>query len=224
MEPAALIYVVDPMCSWCWGFAPAFAAVRDHHRDLDVHVVAGGLRPGESAQPLNDSMRSFLSHHWEKVAEVTGQPFDQAGLDRDGWVYDTETADIALVTMRSLNPERIVEWVHHLHEAFYAKAIDVTDPDVYPDLVSGFDVDVDAFMLALASDEMRSATWKDFGLARQLGASGFPTVLGLRDGQAVTLTQGYVNAEQFDSLVHQWIEMTAPQIAPGAACSIDGVC
>lgn len=223
-ETGELIYVVDPMCSWCWGFAPAFQAVVDHHPELVVNVVAGGLRPGKAAEPLNDGMRKMLAHHWQLVEETTGQVFDLAGLERDDWVYDTELADIAVVTMRNLKPDRIVEWTHHLHEAFYAKAIDLTDSTVYPALVAGFDVDPDVFLAALLSPEMKTATWDDFSLARQLGASGFPTVLGVRDGKAMTLTRGYTNAETFDQIIHRWIELTVPDVEPGAVCSLDGAC
>lgn len=223
-DTGELIYVVDPMCSWCWGFAPAFRAVVDHHPELAVNVVAGGLRPGEAAEPLNDQMRQTLAHHWEQVEQRSGQPFDVAGLDRQDWVYDTELADIAVVTMRNLAPDQVLSWVHHLHESFYAKAIDLTDRAVYPSLVAGFDVDVEAFMTALQSPEMKAATWQDFSLARQLGASGFPTVLGVRDGKAMILTRGYTDAETFDKIIHRWMELTVPDIEPGASCSIDGVC
>ncbi|MFQ5523922.1 MAG: DsbA family protein, partial [Acidimicrobiia bacterium] len=38
-----LIYVGDPMCSWCWGFAPEIEDLADEY---PVEVVVGGLRPG----------------------------------------------------------------------------------------------------------------------------------------------------------------------------------
>ena len=223
-QPGELIYVVDPMCSWCWGFAPAFRAVMDHHADLKVNVVAGGLRPGSAAQPLDDRLRAMLAHHWEQVAETSGQPFDSEVLQRQDWVYDTELADMAVVTMRTLAPHETVPFVHHLHEAFYAKAIDITDLSVYPSLVAGFDVDADDFMTALQLDEIKTATWQDFNLAQRLGATGFPTVFGFRNGEAMALTRGYIDAESFDQVVHRWLELTVPDVAPGATCSIDGVC
>ena len=43
-----LIYVGDPMCSWCWGMAPALQAFAAHalQQELAFSVVLGGLRPG----------------------------------------------------------------------------------------------------------------------------------------------------------------------------------
>ncbi|MDH5423255.1 MAG: DsbA family protein, partial [Acidimicrobiia bacterium] len=98
-----LIYVADPMCSWCWGFAPSIEAIADHHSDLPVRVVMGGLRPGAAAEPLSDGMRSYLRQAWTAVGDRSGQPFDHSFLDRDGWTYDTERAAIAVVAMRQVD-------------------------------------------------------------------------------------------------------------------------
>jgi len=44
---AHLLYVADPMCSWCWGFAPVIADICAAFGDrLPVRPVMGGLRPG----------------------------------------------------------------------------------------------------------------------------------------------------------------------------------
>ena len=43
---ARLLYVMDPMCSWCWGFAPVAAALIAQAADAGVptRLVVGGLR------------------------------------------------------------------------------------------------------------------------------------------------------------------------------------
>lgn len=48
---ARLIYVMDPMCSWCWGFAPVAAALIAQAAEAGVstRLVPGGLRSGGSA-------------------------------------------------------------------------------------------------------------------------------------------------------------------------------
>jgi len=47
MADPHLIYFADPMCSWCWGFAPVIAQVRERYGEaLPVRLVLGGLRPG----------------------------------------------------------------------------------------------------------------------------------------------------------------------------------
>src|SRR5690242_8930931 len=39
-----LIYFADPMCSWCWGFAPVIGAIRQRFGDaLPIRLMMGGL-------------------------------------------------------------------------------------------------------------------------------------------------------------------------------------
>ncbi|HCN45385.1 MAG TPA: disulfide bond formation protein DsbA, partial [Pseudomonas sp.] len=48
---ARLLYVMDPMCSWCWGFAPVAAALiaQAQQAGVETRLVVGGLRTGSSA-------------------------------------------------------------------------------------------------------------------------------------------------------------------------------
>lgn len=184
------IYVGDTMCSWCWGFAPTADALIKHY-SFPMRLVNGGLRPGSGAQVLEDSLRSYLVHHWDQVAAASGQPFNEKILANDGWVYDTEYPARAVVTMRAHSPDNEFELFKRLQRAFYADALDITDAVVYPELLAGFAVDVADFMAALDDEKSRLAAWEDFEEARVLQASGFPTLL-LRTGtDMATVTRGY---------------------------------
>ena len=216
------IYVGDPMCSWCWGFAPVLDSLRKNFT-IPIRVVAGGLRPGPAAEPLNDRMRATLAHHWEQVAERSGQPFDLTFLQRnDGWVYDTETADTAVVTMRHLQPSATLPFFVSLQRAFYAEAVDITDPGAYPDLVDGFEVDRDQFIELLTSPEMKEETWQDFAEARRLGVSGFPALLLDEGDRMVSVSPGYVPAETLIPAIREWILEHHTALAPGLVCDLDG--
>lgn len=190
MTDLELIYVADPMCSWCYGFGPEIEAL-DERFDFPTHVIAGGLRPGPAAQPLDDGLRATLRHHWDVVAERTGQPFDPRALDRQNWSYDTLVPDIAVVVMRQRNPEAVLPFFSRLQRAFYAEAADITDPAVYPALVEEFDDDPDAFGRALTSDAAHKATSADFGRARALGADGFPSLYFRAGDEIFLVSRGY---------------------------------
>lgn len=41
-----LIYVGDPMCSWCYGFGKELSALVAHVPDLNLEIVVGGSRAG----------------------------------------------------------------------------------------------------------------------------------------------------------------------------------
>ena len=217
-----VIYIGDPMCSWCWGMAPVIERIA-RRRDVDFRIVVGGLRPGPAAQILDDDLRGVLAHHWEQVAGTTGQPFAPASLERENWTYDTEMPARAVVTMRHLQPENELGLFTHIQRAFYADGVDITDAAAYPALIDAFDVDESDFMRMLVSEEARTAAWNDFATARELGATGFPTVLLRIEGTLQVLSRGYAGADYFDSVLAQWVEGVQAVSANGA-CSIDAPC
>lgn len=189
-----LIYVGDPMCSWCWGFAPEIEALAE---EIPVSVIVGGLRPGPMAQRLDDSMAGFLRHHWVEIAERTGQPFDTAFLDSppENWVYDTEPAAMAVVRLRESRPDETLEYFTDIQEAFYARNEDVTDFDALSRLAARRGVDLDEFRGLVDTEATRKMAWDDFSRARNWGISGFPTLVGdLGDGRLALLARGYAPA------------------------------
>jgi putative protein-disulfide isomerase len=188
-----LIYVGDPMCSWCWGFAPEIESLAD---DYPVEVVVGGLRPGPSAQPLEDRMAAFLADHWVEINGRTGQPFDTTFLDRrDGWMYDTEPPAIAVTLLRELDAPATLGYFTTVQHAFYAEGRDVTDFDVLADLTTSFGIDRQAFRERLESDEAKKMAWADFSRSRNWGIGGFPALLGdLEDDQLALLARGWTKA------------------------------
>jgi putative protein-disulfide isomerase len=218
------IYVGDPMCSWCWGFAPVLERMTEVY-DIPIRVVVGGLRPGSEDEPLDDRTAATLAHHWEQVAQASGQPFDHAFLERrDGWVYDTEMPAIAVAVMRELSPGDTLRFHTRLQQAFYADGVDITDPAVYPALLEGFVVDRAKFAEMLASDDSRTAAWRDFSEARSYGATGFPTLI-VRDGEEYgVVTRGYVAADQLLPMLSEWLltkyEATGEALfcEPGTVC------
>lgn len=206
---ARLLYVMDPMCSWCWGFAPVAASLIDQAQQagIETHLVVGGLRTGSSA--LDASTRRYILEHWQAVNEATGQPFQLEGAMPAGFVYDTEPACRALVTARSLAPERVWPLLALIQQGFYQRGEDVT---LAPNLVAlaeqaGFDRG--QFAAAFASAEQRSATAADFTWAQDLGIAGFPTLLAERNGQLALLTNGYQPLASLEPLLGRWLERAA---------------
>jgi len=57
MSGHQFVYFADPMCSWCYGFAPVIAALAERFEGrLGLQLVMGGLRAGHAA-PMRDGFR-----------------------------------------------------------------------------------------------------------------------------------------------------------------------
>ncbi|WP_060508980.1 DsbA family protein [Pseudomonas sp. NBRC 111124] len=203
---ARLIYVMDPMCSWCWGFAPVAAALIAQAAEAGVstRLVPGGLRTGGSA--LDSSTRKYILEHWQAVAEATGQPFRFDGAMPDGFVYDTEPACRALVTARELDAERVWPLLALIQRAFYEQGMDVTRAPQLVELAEQVGFDRERFAQQFASHDIRAATSADFSWVQDLGIAGFPTLLAERNGQLALLTNGYQPLDSLQPLLGRWLQ------------------
>lgn len=210
------LYVGDPMCSWCWGFAPVLDQLREHY-DIPLSVIVGGLAPGGGNRPSPAKLRAVLAEHWHHVEEASGQPFDFDALDRlpEDWVYDTEPGCRSVVAMRQLAPEHEFAWFTRLQRAFYADAIDVVDVHTHLDLLPSVapDVDPERFLALVESDEVRRITRDDFGMAQAWGITGFPTLMVRVGEQVVVATQGWVPWEHLETQLTRWLHRQFPDHA-----------
>ncbi len=205
------IYVGDPMCSWCWGFAPTVEAIQERY-EFALDIVVGGLRPGPAAEPL-DSLRPFLTKHWIEIEERTGQPFDLAGLNRQDWMYDTEMPARAVVAVRDKVPDLTLAVFVRIQRAFYAEAIDVTDAAVYGALFA--DVGAEKALDLFRSEDSKRLAWQDFSLSRSWGIGGFPSLLVEHDEQLQIVTRGYMAPEALLPALDTWVHANVPRGATG---------
>lgn len=171
-----LWYFADPMCSWCWGFSPVIETLRNDYRDrLKIALVLGGLR--HETAPMSTAGREDILHHWHQVHARTGQTFRFDNALPQGFVYDTEPACRAVVTVGSIDPALIFPLFKAIQHAFYAGTRDVTQAGVLADLAANLGVDRNAFLRAFDSDTARAKTQAHFKHARQAGVRGFPALI-----------------------------------------------
>ena len=177
-----LIYLGDPMCSWCYGFAaPLDELLADPQgaAPLQLALVMGGLRPF-TTEAITPERADELAGHWRHVAQASGQPFAQApntALHLPGFIYDTEPASRATVTVRSLAPKLVWRYFKAVQHAFYAEGRNVTEPGVLADVAEALGIARTDFAKAFASQEMRDVTLADFRQSQAWGIRGFPTLV-----------------------------------------------
>ncbi|WP_439882885.1 DsbA family protein [Pontibacter sp. MBLB2868] len=205
-----LIYVMDPMCSWCYGFAPVIKRlVEEKEGTIQFKMVMGGLRPG-TEKALEPQMKETIKHHWQDVEKITEQPFDYSFFDREDFVYDTEPACRAVVTMRYLNPEKEMEMAEAVQSAFYAKNNDVTRSEMLASIAYQFGVEEDDFLNKFNSEEMKEKTQQDFTIAHHLQATAFPSLYLLNGTSIHLISRGY---RPFDGMKAH-LERVLQQVAP----------
>lgn len=206
-EKATLIYIGDPMCSWCYGFAPEISKAKEQlGNEVNFQLVMGGLRPynTETMADLNE----FLDHHWKDVATRSGQKFNHAILQDHSFVYDTEPASRAVITVRTLQPEAEFAFFKAVQTAFYADNKNTHELATYLPLCDQFGVDKTAFAKAFVSEEMKEKTRDDFKYSGALGVRGFPSLVVKKGEEYFLIANGYTTADRVVMLTRGMLEET----------------
>lgn len=177
MDKPRLLYFADAMCSWCYGFAPEMARIKAHFDDsLDHLTFSGGLRPFNTEE-MEAGFRDQLAGTYDRIENLTGQSFANPKSLTPGFIYDTEPASRAVVTMRHMKPGADYPYMLAIQQAFYQEGSDITDADVLAGFATLFGVDEAEFARNHASEAMKAATMQDFQIARQFNIDGFPTLI-----------------------------------------------
>lgn len=190
-----IIYVGDPMCSWCWGIAPQLDELQRRLPNAGFRVITGGLRPGPNARQMDDELAAHLEHEWTLIEQATGQPFDPSTVARRDFLYDTEPACRAIALVRLFDEPKAWPLFKRIQKAFYAEGVITTGLETLLPLAEEVGADGERLGTAFDSEEFRDAAWADFTVAREWGITSFPTVIARVGDQGHLLTIGYSNAE-----------------------------
>jgi len=215
MSDMHFLYIADPMCSWCYGFSPVIGALAERYKDrLPVRLVMGGLRAGNT-QAMRPQDKDYIRGAWTRVGEASGQPFDFAFFDREGFIYDTEPACRAVVTMRRLAPEHALPFMGAIQRAFYAQNQDITDAATLTGIAATeTQVDAGAFKAEFMAPDTRNETFRDFLTSQQAGVQGFPClVAGSEQAGYALVANGFRTIDGLPEAIDTWLAKGAPVTA-----------
>jgi putative protein-disulfide isomerase len=215
MTENSLVYVGDPMCSWCYGFGVPLKELLEQLPSVPLAVVLGGLR-AYNKEVMPTDLKNTLHHHWGEVTKRSGKPFGTGQFDREGYIYDTEPACRAVVTIRTFAAEHTLAMYHAVQHAFYAEGRDITQAAVLADVWQAVENELidskilgdarfskDAFLEAFDSESIKVQTRNDFAMVQQWGIRGFPALIAIVNGEAQLVANGYMEADEMLERVQQ---------------------
>ncbi len=192
-----IIYVGDPMCSWCWGISNDFEKLIKYYQDdFPPIMLMGGLSPGNT-EPMDQKTKDFIRHHWDEVHKRTKQPFNYDILNEDvEFIYDTEIPSRVVIIYRELYPETTFEFFKAVQKAFYVENKDTNKIDTYLEILEKFPHDIPDFKTKFHDETYKKKAYHDFGIASNMGITGFPTVVLGFNNQLFALAIGYCSFEK----------------------------
>ena len=172
-----LIYVHDPMCSWCWGFRPTFGQLCENlPAGVGVDRLLGGLAP-DSDQPMPDEMQSKLQDTWRRIQkQIPGTRFNF-----DFWRdcrprRSTWPACRAVIVARQFDPALESPMIEAIQHAYYLEARNPSNADTLEALARRLGLDGAAFTRRLDAAETREMLESEIKESRGMGADSFPSL------------------------------------------------
>ena len=179
-----LYYVHDPMCSWCWGFAPVLKDLLEKLPDgMRVQRLLGGLAP-DTAAPMPKDMRQTIEATWRRIQEtIPGTVFNY-----DFWTHcsprrSTFAACRAVIAARMQGAAFDARMTRAIQLAYYTRAQNPSDDATLVELAGELDLNMPAFITALHSEPVQQQLLTEIELSRQLQATSFPSLV-LKTGTA----------------------------------------
>lgn len=191
-----LLYIHDPMCSWCWGFRPVLDELLERlPKRIGFSRLLGGLAP-DTDQPMPDAMRQNLQATWQRIQ----QRLPQTRFNFDFWRLNTPRratypACRAVITARRLQPEAEDAMILAIQQAYYLQARNPSDDATLIELANQIGLDSHAFKAQLGAPETQRELEQEILLTRQLGVRSFPSLVLTRGDGHWSVAVDYTSAD-----------------------------
>jgi len=193
--PTTLIYIHDPMCSWCWGFEPTraklFAALDGR---IPIRRLVGGLAPDSDA-PMPAEMRLGLQQTWQRIQQtIPGTEFNFDFWSKCAPRRSTYPANRAVLAARRQGEEYDQPMTNRIQRAYYLEARNPSDNETLVELAADIGLDVERFgaQLVDATTEQMLAT--EIHDSRAMGINGFPSLVVVSETSLNHIGLNYTNA------------------------------
>ena len=173
-----LVYVHDPMCSWCWAFRPALETLRrDLPLGLEFQRLLGGLAP-EADTPMPEDMQRYLQQTWRRILQqVPDTEFNFEFWSRCKPRRSTYPACRAVIAARYQEPVAEDAMILAIQRAYYTQARNPSLKATLVDLSAEIGLDPVRFRAGLDAPETHDELLEEIATGRSLGADSFPELV-----------------------------------------------
>ena len=202
-----LYYVHDPMCSWCYGFAPALDRLLERMPEqIRVKRLLGGLA-ADSDLPMAVEMREGLQRTWRRIEErIPGTRFNFDFWTRCEPRRSTYRACRAVIAARAQNAALDRAMTAAVQRAYYREARNPSDRDTLIALATEIGAEPERFATALDAPQTQDRLDLEIAQARAIGVDSFPSLVLDDDGSRWRIPVAYTDADAMLRTMEQVID------------------
>jgi len=191
-----LIYVHDPMCSWCWGFEPVraqlFSALAGR---VPIRRLVGGLAPDSDA-PMPAEMRLGLQQTWRRIQQtIPGTEFNFEFWSKCTPRRSTYPANRAVIAARRQGEEYDEPMTNRIQRAYYLEARNPSDNSTLIELAADLGLDVERFAAHLADATTEQMLTAEIRSSRAMWINSFPSLAVVSDAVQNHIALDYTDAQ-----------------------------
>ncbi len=206
-EKPLIVYVFDPLCGWCYGFAPVMQQFAEQQQDrFSFKAISGGMITGDqikSMSSMSDYIKSALPQ-LEKTTGVTVSPLYRSQiLDKGDLLLSSEKPSFAFYCLNRRFPDKGVQLAHDIQQLQFAEGLDYGADASYSALIKRYGVSEAEFLAELHSSETRQQTFAGFDTVAQWGIRGFPAVVMFHQGKGYLLSNGYTDLKNLQKAAEE---------------------
>ena len=189
---AVLIYVHDPMCSWCWGFTSVYQQLVDQlPEDIEIRRRVGGLAP-DSDLPMPESMQQMLQQTWMRIEQtIPGTRFNHDFWSQCAPRRSTYPACRAVIAARGQGESYDFLMTSQIQQAYYLQARNPSDNSTLIELSDEIGLDSTQFANDLEDPKIDELLVNEINQSRAIGIDSFPSLMLEQDGQYTRILSNY---------------------------------
>lgn len=197
-----LLYVMDPMCSWCWAFSPTLEAIKHTFPNLPVQFIMGGLAT-DSEAPMPKEQQQTIRSTWQHIEENTGTQFNYDFWTQCSPRRSTWRACRAIIVAEQLNPGSADQMANAIQHAYYLHAKNPSDSETLIALAESLGINASDFATLIDAQSTQQTLQEHMNLARQLDVSGFPALRFFDGTKVFRLSDGYSKPDLIIKELHK---------------------
>ena len=198
---AVLYYAHDPMCSWCWAYAPVWEKLKltiknEFAGSLQIRPLLGGLAP-DTDEPMPEEMQQYLRDTWDNIQKrVPGTKFNFEFWEQCSPRRSTWRACRAVIAARLQSDKFESVMTRAIQRAYYLNARNPSNFSTLAAIAEEIGLDRVRFSDDLDAAETHSLHQSEMQQVRQLGIQGFPSLVLVRDRIAHGVLVDYSGTEK----------------------------
>lgn len=186
-----LYYIYDPMCSWCWGYAPIWKKLKSALAEqCEIRFIVGGLAP-DSDELMTAEMQDFLQKTWRTIETKLGTTFNFDFWHKCHPRRSTYPACRAMLMAREQKKEP--QMLAAIQQAYYLQAKNPSDISVLVQAAEVAGLDCDNFEQNITNEALNERLLDEIHFAHSLPIKGFPSLVIEHQEKQLAINIDYLN-------------------------------